>query len=228
MDFQSAKKQLGTEWLAVYSGCISRQSPGKLRDLTRSLGAEIGISLACSAKPWENTTILTDGKGFLENFEINPSPENAETNLCFSNLVWVTTDNFNPKFPFKNANTAAFFLEGYWKCQDNRENYLLTVHEVLCSKVAPWPHSHIPAGGVILCSLIPENTLIRGTLWVGNKCSIENDCILENCVILDGAHIGSNSNLRNCLVMPGTKIPRNTVQYDKYLSLLGDDNGRED
>ncbi len=226
-DFGSAKKQLGTDWLAVGSGCLTRQSPAELRDHTVALGADIGISLACSSKPWEHTTILTDEKGFVERVDENPPPENAETNLCFSGLAWVATENFNPDLLPGQEKTAAFLLPGYWKCLDSRENYLLTTHDILSGKVFPWPHLHIPDTGVILYSLIPGNTKVKGTLWVGTNCCIEDGCILENCVILDDSTVGANSNLRNCLVMTGTKIPRNTVQYDKYLSLLGDDNGRE-
>ncbi|MCK5132466.1 MAG: hypothetical protein KAR40_10000 [Candidatus Sabulitectum sp.] len=226
-DFESARQQLGIGWLAAYSGCITRQSPAELRDLTQTLGADTGISLACSAKPWEHTTILTDGRGFVEKVEENPPPENTETNLCFSNLVWVATDEFDPDLPW-GGRASAFLLPGYWKCPNSRENYLLTIHDLMCREVFPWPHLHIPDNGIILNSLIPGNIEIRGTLWVGNNCCIENGCILENCVILDGSTVGANSNLRNCLVMDGARIPRNTVQYDKYLSFPGDDNGRED
>jgi len=226
-DFKSAKKHLGPGWLAAHSGCLTRQSPAELRDRTLALGADIGISLACSSKPWEQTTILTDGKGFVEKVDENPPPENAETNLCYSGLAWVATDSFDSDLPLEHDKTAAFLLPGYWKCPDSRENYLLSFHDVLCGKVFPWPHLHIPDTGVILNSLIPGNTEVKGTLWVGRNCCIESGCILENCVILDNSTVGANSNLRNCLVMTGTIIPRGSVQYDKYLSLLGDNNGHE-
>lgn len=225
-NFESARQHLGTEWLAAYGGCITRQSPSELRDFALTAGTDVAVSLGCSAKPWEHTTILTDGNGFIERFEINPSPENAETNLCFSGLIRVATDEFDPNNPLKGK-VSAFLLPGYWKCPDSRENYLLTVHDVLCREVFPWPHFHIPDNGIITRSPIPADTEINGTLWVGVNCLIESGCVLENCVLLDGSSIGENSNLRNCLVTPGRKIPGDTVQYDKYLSLPGDDNGRE-
>ncbi len=226
-DFESAKKHLGKGWLAAYSGSLSRQSPGELKELTLSSGADIGISLACSAKPWEHTTILTDGKGFVERTEKNPPPENAETNLCFSGLVWVATEEFNPREPLEVERASAFLLPGFWMRPDSHENYLLTVHRVLRGEAEPWPHLHIPDNGIITHSRIPACTEINGTLWAGTDCTVENGCTLENCVLLDGSVIGANSNLRNCLVTAGRKIPRNTLQYDKYLSLPGDDYGRE-
>jgi len=227
-DFSDARQLwLGEELLAAYSGCITRQSPVELRDRTQALGASVGISLAPSAKPWEYTTVLTNGDGFVEKLEINPSPENTETNLCFSNLAWIASDKFDPENPLSNDGTAAFLLPGYWKCPDSRENFLLTVHDIMCGEIFPWPHICVPDNGIVLLSPTPANTVIRGTLWLGRNCLMENGCILENCVILDGSTIGRNSNLRNCLVIPGATIPENTFQHEKYLSLLGDDNGRE-
>lgn len=226
--FETAGPELGSEWLAAYSGCITRQSPTTLRDKTRTLGADIGISLACSAKPWENTTVLTDGNGFVEKTELNPSPENSETNLCFSSLVWVATYDFNPSNPLDHSRMAAFMLPGNWERPISRENYLLTCHYILSGELSPWPHLTIPETGAVINSRIPDDAAIRGTLWVGNNCEIGSGCTLENCVILDGAVVGENSNLRNCLVITGAVIPCNTVQYDKYLSLLGDDNGCKD
>jgi len=224
--FHQAKPKLASGWLAVYSGCVTRQSPLMLRDLTTALGADFGVSLACSAKPWEHTTVLTDGLGYIEKHEKNPSPENLETNLCFSGLVWVGKESFDPREPLTDG-TAAFVLPGFWQCPDNRENYLLTMHSILSGLVRPWPHIAIPPDGVVLNSPVPSDTHIKGTLWVGENCTVEHGCTLENCVILDNSITGANSNLRNCLVSAKTVIPPNTIQYDKYLSFLGDDNGRE-
>ncbi len=223
-DFETVKEKLGSGWLAAYSGCLTRQSPWELKEKTISINADIGVSLACSGQPWEHTTILTDGCGFIEKTEKNPTPENSETNLCFSNLVWVSSDKFDPYFPLSIKKTGAFLLSGYWKCPDTRGNFLLSFHDILIGTVHPWPHILIPENGIILNSVIPESTVIKGTIWVGKNCEIETGCTLENCVILDGAKIGTNSNLRNCLVIAGGRIPGNTVQYDKYLSLLGDEN----
>ncbi len=226
-DFESVKAELGSEWLAAYSGSLTRQSPIDLRRFSRTLGADVTVSMACSSKPWERTTILTDASGLIVKVENNPPPENAETNLCFSGLVWVAKEDFNPLHPLEGK-VHALHLPGYWRCPDSRENYLLAIHNVLCREVLPWPHLPLPEKGVVLNSTIPEDTIVRGTLWVGKKCTIGSGCILENCVILDNSEVGENSNLRNCLILAGTRISRNTVQQDKYLSFLGDDNGYKD
>jgi hypothetical protein len=227
--FHSVQAELGSGWLAAYSGSITRQSPVELRNLTNASAADTGISLACSAKPWEHTTILTDGFGYVEKAERNPSPENLETNLCFSGLAWVASGSFDPCKPAEGkGRTAAFLLPGYWKCPDNRENFLLTVHDILSHRVLPWPHCLIPANGVFLESNIPDSTEVKGTLWVGSNCFIGDNCVLENCVILHDSATGAHSNLRNCLVSSATEVPPGTELYDKYLSFFtGDDHGHE-
>ena len=228
-DLPSAEKRLRSRWLAAFSGCITRQSPAELRNRTLSLGADIGVSLACSAKPWEHTTVLTDGNGFVERVESNPSPECSETNLCFSGMIWIENGSFDPGDlsgpTLLKRGASAFLLPGYWRCPDSRESFLLTVHQILRREAYPWPHLSIPENGIISGSQIPGDTEIKGTLWVGSNCLIGSGCTLENCVLLDGSSVGKNSNLRNCLVMAGTMIPENTIQYDKHLSLLGDENG---
>lgn len=227
MNYSNAGTILGTGWIAAFGGCITRQSPLELKEAAIASGALNTVSLSCSSKPWEQTTVLTDDFGFVAKHETNPTPENAETNLCFSGLVYVGAETFDPGNPYETTTgkTAAVLLPGYWKRPDNRENYLVTFHDILCGYVQPWPSHLIPSDGKYCISTLPSNTQVSGTLWVGINCLIEPGCVLENCVILNNTSIGENSNLRNCLVMPGHRIPRNTIQHDKYLSILGDENG---
>jgi hypothetical protein len=225
MSYESAKPHLGRGWIAASAGCITRQSPLELRDSALAEGACNAISLSCSDKPWEHLSVFTDGMGFVEKFENSPPPEMSETNLVFSGMIWVGGDFFDPGDLSKLNRASAVLLTGYWRCPNSRESYLLSVHDILRGAVSPWPHLQIPADGRIQNSRLPADTLVCGTLWLGSNCSIGKECILENCVILDGSSVEESSNLRNCLVMPGMRIPRGTVQDNKYLSFPGDDNG---
>jgi|GEM_PF-1584546 len=227
MSYQSARPHLGSEWFAAWAGCITRQSPIALRESALTSAARCAISLSCSAKPWEHLSVLTDGMGFVEKIENNPPPENAETNLCFSGFLWTNCEAYDPVDLLQLATTKAVLLPGYWRCPDSRENYLLTVHDILRREVTPWPHLQIPEHGVVVNSQLPADIEVYGTLWIGRNCRVGEGCILENCVILDGSAVGGKSSLRNCLVMPGMRIPGGTVQNNKYLSFPGDEDGRE-
>lgn len=39
---------------------------------------------------------------------------------------------------------------------------------------------------------------------------------------MDGASVGSQCRLKNCLVLPGVSVPGGTLREDKYLTLLGE------
>ncbi len=226
--FDSVREQLGEDWLAVYAGSISRQSPQELRNRAIQSKADYAISLACSSTPWEEFTVLTDHTGLIEDMELNPSPENTKTNMCFSGMIWVGNSDFNPDF-IDNINTHsrcfAFLIQGYWKNIRNRESYLLASYNILMREVLPWPHTMIPETGRIIKSPIPDSVLIKGVIWVDTECLIEECSTLENCILLKGVSVGNNCNLRNCLLLPGISVKSNTTRHDKYLSIIGDENG---
>jgi len=209
---------LGDTWLAAYEGMITRQDPGDLAWSASRWGSGNAASLACSGEPWKHLTVLTDKTGSVQSCEKNPSPELARTNLCFSGLVLVKGEGFNPEKPLGGHNTSAFLVPGYWNILSDRESYLLAAHHILSGRVSPWPG----AKPVVLNSAIPQSCSVSGTLWVGEGCSVGENCVMENCVIMDHSVVGGGSFLRNCLVSPGASVRPGTLIEDKYLTFLGE------
>lgn len=217
ISYTDAKPALGNTWLAAYEGMITRQPPGELMEHGTRYGADYSLSLSCSGTPWKHTTVLTGKKGIVQSFETGSPPENTRTNLCFSGLVLVGSAGFDPVHPMAGA--SAFLLPGYWSVPSDRENYLRTSHDVLSGRVPCWPGKT----GIVTLSRLPESSRAFGTLWADEGCRIGENCVFENCVILNGADIGNGSNLKNCLVGPGVSVKPGTIRDDKYLTLLGDD-----
>jgi len=210
--FEEVRERLGSPWLAAWSGMITRQSPMELAARAGAYPGGNAASLSCSGEPWRHTTVLTGPEGEITRREKNPPPENAETNLCFSGLVLVREEGFDPVNPLEDS--RAFHIPGYWMEPRDRESYLLACHHILSGDVVPW---HGPGGGKP-----PSHCLVKGTLWLGKGCVIGEGCTLENCVIMDGAAVGFGSQLKNCLVNPGAVVKPGTVMNDKYLTLLGE------
>ncbi len=221
-EYSDVRAALGTDWIAAFESSITRQSPVLLRSLGMAAGSGSAVSLACSGRPWRHTVVLTDARGFVQASETNPSPENAPTNLCFSGLVWVGEGVFDPGSPVLPGKTTGFLLPGYWKRISDSESLLRTCHDVLRNAVTPWPHLPVPADGVALNGELPDDTLVKGTFWLGRGCKTGACCEFENCVIMDGASVGPGCRLRNCLVLPGVSVPGGTLRDDKYLTLLGE------
>ena len=219
MDYSEAEPLLGSNWLAAFEGMITRQSPRDLIMKASEYQCEFAVSLACSGEPWKYTTVLTGERGSIQSYEENPPPENTRTNLCFSGFVFVNRPGFDPEKPLSNPNISAFLIPGYWSIPSDRESYLRTVHEILAGKVTSWSGSKYIISG----SRIPASCSISGTLWLGKGCVVGENCVFENCVIMDSAIIGSGASLRNCLVNPGTSVKPGTLIEDKYLTLLGEE-----
>ena len=224
-EFNSIRSILGTDWFAAYHMGLSRQNPLELREKGKNFGAPLALSLACTAKPWENTTVFTGPGGVIQSAETNPPPENSGTNLCFSGLVWVGTEDFQPLEPWNNPGSSAFLLPGYWKKISGKDDFLTAFYDVLTGQVEPWPLSSVAGNGRFAESPVPDSCLCHGVLWLGKNCSIGEGCELENCVILNGSRIGQGAKLRNCLVLEGSKVAPGTVRDDKYLTMLGEING---
>lgn len=225
MDFASARSILESDWIAAYHSGLHRQNPMELRKKGHELGAKLALSLACSSKPWENTTVFTGARGIIQSAETNPSPENAGTNLCFSGLAWVGTENFNVLEPWNTPGAAAFLLPGYWKRISGRDDVLTAFYDVLTGEVEPWTHLTVVENSRVFKSSLPESCLCSGVLWLGENCAVGEDCELENCVILNRSRIGHGAKLRNCLVSEGSSVAPETVRDDKYLTMLGENNG---
>lgn len=221
-EYSRVRSLLGKDWIAAFESSITRQSPVLLRKKAIAANAVSAVSLACSGRPWLHTAVLTDSRGAVQAAEANPSPENTLTNLCFSGLAWVGDGGFDPGSPVIPGTTSGFLLPGYWRKVLDKESLLRTFHDVLRKAVTPWPHLPVPPHGILRRSEIPENTVIRGTFWLGKDCTTGEGCEFENCVIMDGASVGSQCRLKNCLVLPGVSVPGGTLREDKYLTLLGE------
>jgi len=224
-EFAEVRHLFTNDWIAALDGTLTRQSPLDLKKKGAGAGARRALSLACTGKPWDHMTVETDHIGFIQRAELNPSPENAATNLCFSGLAWIGEGGFDPDNPPAGESTAGFLLPGYWKTLTGTENYLVACHEILKGIVEPWPHLRVPSSGRIINSPLPEDCVTKGTLWLGYDCSVEHGCVLENCVIMNGSSVGSFCELRNCLVQPGGSVASGTSRTDKYLTTLGENDG---
>ncbi len=181
-EYSRARPLLGKDWIAAFESVITRQSPVLLRKKAIAAKAISAVSLACSGRPWLHTAVLTDSRGAVQTAEDNPAPDNALTNLCFSGLVWVGDGGFHPRSPVIPERTFAFLLPGYWRKVLDRESILRTFHDILRKAVTPWPHLPVPPDGILRRSAMPENTVLRGTFWLGKDCTTGEGCEFETAL----------------------------------------------
>ncbi|PIE52553.1 hypothetical protein CSA37_05925 [Candidatus Fermentibacteria bacterium] len=225
LSFPQALRHLGNQWIEAYSGMLTRQNPFDLREKAMARGALKAVSLGCSGRPWRHTCVFTSADGLITGTESDPSPENAKTNLCFSGLIWRCCEWDNPERSRDFLNCSGFFLDGYWREIRDREDILTAYYHILTGELSPWPHLSLTEGCVVIRSAVPISATLKGVMWVGKSCSIGENCLLENCVILDGAQVGDGAKLRNCLILENATVPPGHEITDKYLTTLGEQNG---
>jgi len=72
---------------------------------------------------------------------------------------------------------------------------------------------------------VGSEALILGPTVIGQGCEIEPNCIINECVILDRAKIGSGAYLSRCVVGEGTSVSKGSILYETALHKGGNGNG---
>jgi lipopolysaccharide/colanic/teichoic acid biosynthesis glycosyltransferase len=67
--------------------------------------------------------------------------------------------------------------------------------------------------------------MILGPTAIGQGCEVEPNCIINECVILDGAKIGQGTYLSRCIVGEDTLVRKGSILYETALHQSGNGNG---
>ena len=212
--------------IALRSDLLTRQP---LELLPRS-DADGVAALATTGKPWASLCVLTDPKGFIIGFERNPCPELAETNLCVAGACWFADkpkhhDSLEEtiiRSHESGARLRALLLPGKAFIVGSAGEQLRACHNMLSGRVVPPVAGCEPCNGTFIQGEVHRSARVEGTLWTAPGSRVEEDCVLENCVVLENAVAGRGSRLRNALVEAGARVRPGTIMEEKYPSFLGE------
>ncbi len=214
-------------FLAVREDLFTRQA---LESLPRP-GADAVPALAPTATPWNSLCVFTAPDGTVTRLDPSPPPERAGTNLRLAGACWF------PEMPpdagsleelvagclDRGDRVRAVTLSGKAFLVCSREEQLRACHAVLSGLTVPGVAGCKPLNGRFIQGTTAPSAVFSGTVWTAPGSIVEEDCSLENCVILPGAVVGRGSRLRNTLVDPGVRVPPGTDLENKHPSFLGDD-----
>lgn len=174
--------------------------------------------------------IMTTPKGIIER---TGDRRGAETNLADSG-AWLATlrlaeacrEASSPRDALMDALASGICVAGeiapgYTRSLETGEGYLTACHDLLSGRVPGCFRECRPAGGIIVedGAVVGKGTVLSGTAWLRAGSETGEDCLLENCVLLQGSRVGDGCRLRNALVGPGASVPPGTVASDKYLKI---------
>lgn len=138
-----------------------------------------------------------------------------------------------PKLLEEGRRLAGFVQQGYWLDFGTLDKYL-QVHLDILNAVAPFAPQGFRRSGSLLSapgarmsrqarhegpgyvalgasSTIAAGVALRGSVCVGDRCRIERDAALEDCVVLSGTRVGAGARLTRCIVGRRCRVGRAAV-----------------
>lgn len=231
-----ALAHLGDRFVVVYGDNLSRQPFAPLVRIQEETGAELVMALSPTGQPSSKGIVLTGPDGSVTAFREKPPDEVAESNLANSGLYFCLSSAIEdleegeycdfgldlfPRMLRENRLIKADTTGGYTRDIGTWRDYLLACHEVLSGRVRPYSREAVPNNGMLLENDQSYSGIsLRGTIWTQAGSRVGEGCVLENCVVLEGAVVGRDCWLMNTLVLPGSRVPDGTAADDKYLTIF--------
>ncbi len=172
--------------------------------------------------------IVTDEKGYVENFQEKPSLEEAKSNLANTGIYI-----FNYKiFDFIPQNTFYDFAKnvfpsileaglkintythyGYWSDIGSIDQYKQSNTDIINDKVSLVKTDVIEENnGKYICGENFQNnttSTIEGCCTFGNNCKIGKNCKIINSVLWDNIEIKDNVVIENSIILPNVIVEEN-------------------
>lgn len=175
--------------------------------------------------------VVTDGDGYITEFQEKPSVEEAKSNLINTGIYifnykifdYIPENEFcdfaKNVFPklLKERAINTFVVDEYWNDIGTIGQYKQSIQDVF-NGVCQIDHDRIIDTnlGSYVCgdSKIPSTIRFVGNTVVGNNCKLGEYIKLENCIVLDNAEIKTGSELTDCVVIPAVST-RKSVNKEK-------------
>lgn len=190
--------------------------------------ATIGIKQVEHEKVSQFGVVVTDEKGYIEEFQEKPSVEEAKSN-CINTGIYI----FNYKiFDYIPENTFYDFAKNvfpkllqerqintfevteYWNDIGTIEQYKQSIQDVF-NGICNIEHAEIKETnlGSYICgnTKVPSTVRFVGNSVVGDECKLGEYIMLDNCIVFDGAKIQTGTELSNCIVLPGCDNVKNAL-----------------
>ncbi len=209
----------------------------KAMDFHKSRKASATIITKAIDDPREYGVILGD-KGYVEGFSEKPSfiscrSDSANTGIYILSpsvlklipyeTKWDFAKNLFPEMLENNIPISYYEEKGYWCDIGDLTSYKSCNADMLSGKIG----LKIPEGAPISaktsvganiycgknCSL-SETAFIAGNTVIGSRVCIGNNTKIRNSIIMNGAYIGEDVTLNDCIICSNAKIGKGSAVYE--------------
>ena len=165
--------------------------------------------------------VVTDGNGYIKEFQEKPSLAEAKSNLINTGIYifnykifdYIPENTFydfaKNVFPqlLKDGQINTFEVNGYWNDIGTIEQYKQSMQDIFNGKCKIKMPKIIETnlGSYIKGdSKIPSTVRFMGNSVIGNNCKVGEYIMLDNCIVLDNAEVPMGTELCNCIIMPAS------------------------
>lgn len=135
----------------------------------------------------------------------------AVTELIPENEAYDFAKNVFPDMLNKNMKLMSYEEKGYWCDMGDISAYKKCTGDILNGKLKGYEPREWHIGQN--CMIDPK-ALITGKTVIGNSVSIGRNAKLRNAVVMDGAFIGENTTLNDCIICADARIESGAAVYE--------------
>lgn len=203
----------------------------------RKTGADATVIAKRVDDPREYGLII-ENDGRITDFSEKPSYINCRSDLANTgiyilspavcglipeNEVWDFAKNVFPEMLSRNMKLMCYEENGYWCDMGDIPAYKACTADILSGKLRGYPSKHEIIGEDVR---LDPKALISGHTVIGNSVSIGRGAKLRNAIVMDGAFIGENTTLNDCIICSDARIESGAAVYENAVvgenSIIGE------
>lgn len=225
----------GDEFLVLSADGLSNADLQKGIDMHRKSGAiaTIGIKEIPHEEVSHFGVVVTDGTGYITEFQEKPSVEEAKSNFINTGIYvfdyrifdYIPENTFydfaKNVFPnlLKDHEINTFVIDNYWTDIGTLEQYQQSTQDLFEGRCR-FNHSKLvkTANGAYISNTenLPSDLTFVGNSTIGSNCKIGKNVTLKNAIIWDNVTIEDDVVVSNSVIASGSVIRKNVTD-----SILG-------
>ena len=182
--------------------------------------------------------LIIENKGIISDFSEKPSYINCRSDLANTGVYilspavlglipekeqWDFAKNVFPDMLGRNMKLMCYEENGYWCDMGDIPSYKSCSSDILSGKLKGYPSRNVFIGEDVK---IDPKALISGHTVIGSSVSVCAGAKLRNAIIMDGAFIGENTTLNDCIICSDARIESGAAIYENAVigesSIIGE------
>ncbi len=222
---KKAAEHFKEDFLVISGDAVCDFELKKAMDFHKSSNADATIIAKRVDDPREYGLII-ENEGIITDFSEKPSYINCRSDLANTGVYILSpavcglipenepydfAKNVFPDMLSKNMLLMCYEEEGYWCDMGDIHAYKACTSHILEGRLKGYAPAPFYMGKNVMKD---PSALINGGCVIGNSVSIAANAKLRNAIIMDGAFIGENTTLNDCIICSDARIESGAAVYE--------------